>query len=86
MYIFKFFSLIDIFKYNLNIYFISYNKVDFFVVRVVFYKFDKFSLVFGVKYVFIFFNIFYIWLGLKKILRFLKENNILFFVEEFIKV
>lgn len=86
MYIFKFFSLIDILKYNLNIYFISYNKVDFFVIRVVFYKFDKFGLVFGVKYVFIFFNIFYIWLGLKKILRFLKENNILFFVEEFIKV
>lgn len=86
MYIFKFFSLIDIFKYNLNIYFISYNKVDFFVIRVVFYKFDKFGLVFGVKYVFIFFNIFYIWLGLKKILRFLKEKNILFFVEEFIKV
>lgn len=86
MYIFKFFSLIDIFKYNLNIYFISYNKVDFFVVRVVFYKFNKFGLVFGVKYVFIFFNIFNIWLGLKKILRFLKENNILFFVEEFIKV
>lgn len=86
MYIFKFFSLIDIFKYNLNIYFISYNKVDFFVICVVFYKFDKFCLVFGVKYVFIFFNIFYIWLGLKKILRFLKEKNILFFVEEFIKV
>lgn len=86
MHIFKFFSSTDTLKHNLNTYPISHNKVDPFAIRVVLHKLDKLCLVLGVKYVPISFNTSNTWSGLKKILRSLKEKNILFFVEEFIKV